>query len=193
MATSTSLEDRGRKEHAYWGWPMVIGILLMIGGGFALYASVLTSFISVIYLGVMLMFVGVLEIVSGFRMRHRQPFLVYLLAGVLALVVGAMFIKQPASGIVALSLLIAGYLFASGLFRGVVAVTERYPRWGFDFVYGLFAVALGVYLVRSFPISSFYLLGTLVACEIIARGATLVAASWVIRDVQHHRVAHGLT
>ena len=191
MATSSSIEGRSRHESAYWGWPMVIGILLIIGGAFALYASVLTSVVSVIYIGFMLLFVGVLEIVSGFRMRHTQPFLVYLLAGVLALVVGFMFLEQPTSGVLAMSLLIAGYLFASGLFRGVVAIAERYPRWGWDFAYALFALGLGVYLLTSWPISSFWVLGTLVAAEIIARGATLVAASWVIRDVQHHREAHG--
>jgi len=188
---ATSIEGRSRHEGAYWGWPMVIGILLVLGGAFALYASVLTSFVSVIYLGVMLMVVGVLEIISGFRMRHTQPFLVYLLAGVLAFVVGFMFLKQPLTGVVALSMLIAGYLFASGLFRGVVAVAERYPRWGWDFAYSLVALALGVYLLKSWPITSLWVLGTLVACEIIARGATLIAASWVIRDVQHHREAHG--
>lgn len=187
---ATSIE---RREHAYWGWPMAIGILLIIGGAFALYAAVLTSFISVIYLGVMLMVAGVLEIVSGFRMRRTsQPFLVYLLAGVLALVVGFMFVKQPLTGVASVSLLVAGYLFASGLFRGVVAVADRYPRWGFDFAYALFAVGLGIYMLMSWPINALWVLGTLVACEIIARGVTLVAASWVIRDIEHHRPAHGL-
>jgi uncharacterized membrane protein HdeD (DUF308 family) len=191
MATSSSIEGRGRHESRYWGWPMVIGILLIIGGAFALYASVLTSFISAIYIGAMLMVVGVLEIISGFRMRHTQPFLVYLLAGVLALVVGFMFLEHPETGILAMSLLVCGYLFASGLFRGVTSIAERYPRWGWDLAYGVLSIALGIYILRMWPIASFYLLGTLVAIEIIARGVSLVAASWVIRDVQHHRLAHG--
>jgi len=191
MATSSSIEGRGHHESRYWGVPMVIGILLIIGGAFALYASVLTSFISVIYIGVMLMVVGVLEVVSGIRMRHTQPFLVYLLAGLLAIVVGFMFLDQPKVGVLAMSLLICGYLFASGLFRGVVAIAERYPRWGWDLAYGVVAIFLGIYLLKEWPIASFWVLGTLVAVEIIARGVSLVAASWVIRDVQHHRLAHG--
>jgi hypothetical protein len=31
-----------------------------------------------------------------------------------------------------------------------------------------------------------FVLGALIAIEIIARGAALVAASWVVRDIQHH-------
>ena len=34
MATSSSIEGRSRHESAYWDWPMVIGILLIIGGLF---------------------------------------------------------------------------------------------------------------------------------------------------------------
>ena len=46
--------------------------------------------------------------------------------------------------------------------------------------------ALGVYVAASWPLSSFWVLGTVVAVEIIARGITLVAASWVLRDIEHH-------
>ena len=45
-----------------WSVPMTIGILWIIGGAFALAASVLTSIVSVLFLGVLLMVVGVLEL-----------------------------------------------------------------------------------------------------------------------------------
>lgn len=190
MATS----DRPRRHHfdaAYengsgWGAAMVVGILLIIGGLLALYASSLTTVVSVLYLGIVLSVVGVLEIVSAIRMRHNQPFLVYFLAGLLALVVGVLFIARPMAGVLSVSFLIAGYLFASGLFHGVVAIADRYPRWGWDLFYSVVAIALGVYLLATWPVSSMFVLGALIAIEIIARGIALVAASWVVRDIQHH-------
>jgi len=80
---------------------------------------------------------------------------------------------------------IAGYLFASGLFRGVAAVLDRYPQWGWDLTYAIITIVFGAYLIASWPISGLWLLGTLVAAEIMIRGATLVAASLVIRDIEH--------
>lgn len=42
------------------------------------YASVFTSVVSVLYLGVLLLVLGVFEIVAAFRKRHGQPFFVLL-------------------------------------------------------------------------------------------------------------------
>ena len=46
-------------------------------------------------------------------------------------------------------------------------------------------LALGIIVVVEWPFSSFWVLGMVVAVEIIARGIALVAASWVLRDLEH--------
>jgi len=182
----------GRNETHAWGVPMILGILLIIGGTFALAANVLTSIVSVYYIAGLLLAVGVLDVVAAFRVRrHGGPFAVYFLAGVLAIVCGALMFYRPLASLVSLTLLIAGYLFATGLFRGLVAAIERYPRWGWDVAYGILAVVLGAYVVASWPLSSFWVLGTAVAVEIIARGVAIVAASWVIRDIEHGTLREG--
>jgi hypothetical protein len=55
-----------------------------------------------------------------------------LLAGFLALVVGALLLYRPIAGLASLTLLIACYLFASGLFRAVISIVDRYQSWGWD-------------------------------------------------------------
>jgi uncharacterized membrane protein HdeD (DUF308 family) len=170
---------------------MTLGILLVIGGTFALFASVLTSLVSVIFIGSMLIAVGIFEMIAAFRLRKEAPVVPYFLSGLLAVVVGALFLYKPLASLASVTLLIAGYLFASGLFRGITAVMERYPRWGWDVAYGLIVIALGAYVAGSWPISSFWVLGTVVAAEIIARGATLIAASWLIRDIEHGELPRG--
>jgi uncharacterized membrane protein HdeD (DUF308 family) len=169
---------------------MTIGVLLVLAGAFALYATAVTSVVTVVYIGTLLLMVGVLEIVSAFKLRRAGPVLPYLLAGLLALVVGGMFLFRPLAGAASVTLLIASYLFASGLFRGISSIIDRYPRWGWDFVYALLAFGLGVYVLAAWPLSSLWVLGTIVAVEIIGRGATLIAASWVLRDIEHgHPIA----
>ena len=115
----------------------------------------------------------------------------YLLAGLLSIVVGAMFLWRPISGLASLTLVIAAYMFASGLFRGVSAALERYPQWGFDLAYGIVAVLLGAYIAAAWPISALWLLGTIVAIEIIVRGIALVAGSLMLRDIAHRRTPTG--
>ena len=196
MSTSKEPAAWRRSEeihrHAHkWAVPMVIGILLIAGGVFALCAVVLTSVVSVVFFGVLLLMVGILEIVSAFRVGRSGPFVAYFLAGLLSLVVGALFLWRPLASLASLTLLIAGYLFAAGLFRGITAIVDRYPRWGWDLGYALVALALGFIIVAEWPFSSFWVLGTVVAAEIIARGIALVAASWVLRDLSHHHDVPG--
>ena len=83
-------------------------------------------------------------------------------------------------------------VFAAGLFHAITAVADRYPRWGIDFLYGVVALALGVYIVASWPISSFWVLGTVVGIEIIARGVALVSASWALRSIEHGELPSGM-
>jgi uncharacterized membrane protein HdeD (DUF308 family) len=168
-----------------WGIPMTIGVLTIMSGVFALYTSMLTSIVSAVMIGSLLVGVGLLEILTAFRLRRAGPTLLYSLEGLLAIVVGALFIYRPLAGTASLTLLIACYLFAGGLFRGITSITDRYPGWGWDFANGLMAVLLGAYVAASWPVSSLWVLGTVVGAEIVVRGCTLVAASWALRDIQH--------
>jgi uncharacterized membrane protein HdeD (DUF308 family) len=170
---------------AIWGVPMTMGILMIVGGVIAFFASILTSLVSIYFLGTLLLVVGVLEIVGAFRTRGRGPFFVYFLMGLLSIVVGALFLDRPMASLAALTLLIAGMFFAGGLFRGVTAIADRYPHWGWDLAYGIVAALLGIFVVFDFPFSALWVLGVVVAAEIFARGIALVAASSSL----HHQLA----
>jgi uncharacterized membrane protein HdeD (DUF308 family) len=175
-----------RKHTHGWGFTLAIGIILMLIGLFALGATATASVVTVLYVGVMLIVVGALEILSAFRVRHTGgPFVAYILAGVLSIVVGGLFLDRPLVTLASLTLLAAGFFFVSGLFRGIIAVTERYPRWGLDLVLALVSIALGVIVTVTWPFSSFWVIGTLVGVEIFVHGATLVSAAWMQRDIEH--------
>ena len=169
-----------------WTLSLAIGILLILIGLAALAATAMTGLITAIYVGIMLVVVGILEVIAAFRVRHTGgPFLAYLLAGLLSVVVGALFLDRPLVTLASLTLLVAGYFFASGLFRAIVALSERYPRWGLDLGYALVTLALGVIIAVTWPFSSFWVIGTVVAVEILVRGIMLVTASWLVRDFEH--------
>lgn len=185
-----TLEKESPARTHLWGAMMTVGILLVAGGAFALLAAVLTSIVTAVFIGVLLVVAGILEVVSAFQASHRRQFLVYVLAGLLAIVVGALLLFHPVVGLASLTLLIAGYLFASGLFRGLTAIGDRYAHWGWDLAYGIAAVALGCYILAAWPVSAFWVLGTVVAAEIIVRGVSLIAAASVVREVEHRPPGH---
>ena len=156
------------------GRSIVLGILLIVVGLVALSSTATTAFMSVLIVGAALAVAGFVEIFHSLgRGKHFQP--LRLLGGLLSVVVGFLFVMRPAVGINALSLLLAAYFFASGLFHTVTSVAEREPRWGWDFAYGLCALVLGVIAVSAFPEGGMWLIGTLVGLEILLRGITMAA------------------
>jgi uncharacterized membrane protein HdeD (DUF308 family) len=182
MANEQTSNEMPRSS-AMWGGAFVLGLLMMVFGLLLLGVTELTSLASIIFLGIMLAASGVVEIVQGIRGRRAGAPVQYLLGGILSLVVGVLIAARPGAGLVAATLLLIGYFFISGIFRAVTSIFDRYPQWGFDFFYGLCAIALGVILVASWPGSAMWLVGALVGLEIIFRGASLMASSLALRQV----------
>jgi putative heme transporter len=182
-----------RQGASLWGAPFVLGLLLALLGVVALGAVVFTSIASVLLYGALLVVGGLFEVVHAFRIRRSGPFLMFLLGGILSLVVGALVLSRPGLGLVALTLLLAGYFFASGLFRGITSLMDRYGGWGWDFAYGLVSVVLGAIIFAQLPASSLWVLGVVVGVEILTRGFSLMAGSLWLRGVLRQRAVRGTT
>jgi uncharacterized membrane protein HdeD (DUF308 family) len=174
--------DTPRVTSAVWGGLFVLGLLMAVLGIVALGAAYFASLVTAIYFGAMLTVMGIAEVVAAFRVRRSGgPFWLYLLSGILSTVVGLFVLVYPAAGLAALTLVLAGYFFASGLFHAVTSIMDRYPRWGWDLAYGAISIFLGVIVMAQWPISAVWLVGTLVGIGILFRGVTLMAGSLTLR------------
>ncbi len=173
-----------RVNSAAWGGPFILGLLMTILGIVALGAAFFTSLVTAILFGAFLAGAGIMEIISAFRTRKSGgPFWLYLLSGILSIVVGLFVLVYPAAGLGAMTLLLAGYFFASGLFHAITSVMDRYSRWGWDFLYGAVSIVLGIIVMRQWPISAVWLVGTLVGISIFFRGIALMAGALTVRRV----------
>jgi uncharacterized membrane protein HdeD (DUF308 family) len=173
-----------RPESAAWGGSFVLGLLWAIVGVLCLGATAAASAAAVYWVGALLAIGGVLSIVWAFRGAGGGA----AILGILSLVVGVLLFIYPGAGLVSLTMLLIGYFFIAGLFRVVTSLMDRYPGWGFEFVSGLCAIAIGVIAVRSWPVSNFWLLGTLIGAELLVRGIFMMAGAFsarrVMRDIR---------
>ena len=181
----SSLEPSPRRAlpSALWTGPFVMGLLITLLGLLALGSVALTSFLSALFYGGVLMVAGVLEIVHGLRNRDTGPFLLFVLGGLLSFLVGGFLLTQPDAGLVALTLLLASYFLASGFFRVITASLDRHPGWGWDFAQGAVSVLLGALIFSRMPSSSLWVLGVVVGVEIFTRGLSLLAGALVVRGL----------
>lgn len=188
MAINPTSSDTGsptstRMGSRIWGGPFVVGLLITLLGCLALASIAITSLVSVLFYGSLLAVMGIAEIVHAFRIRKTGPFLLFLLGGVLSMVVGIMVLAWPGAGLAAMTLLLAGYFLATGLFRTITSVMDRYPRWGWDCADGIISIALGAIIMAQWPLSTLWAVGVVVGVGIISRGIALMASALAVRNV----------
>lgn len=184
MADSLTRETEGSTlSSRAWGAPFVLGLLMALVGVFAVFYSVLSGVVSVLLLGASLLVAGLFEIGHAIANWRESKPLASFLGGLLSGIVGLIFLVRPVAGLRALTLLLAGFFLVNGLFRGIIAVADRYPRWGFDLFYGVVAVALGGYVLANWPVSALWIVGTMIGLEIFFRGTSLMGASLAFRQV----------
>jgi uncharacterized membrane protein HdeD (DUF308 family) len=169
----------GRQESAAWGSSLLLGVLWTIAGVLCLGATAYASVAAVYWVGAMLAIGGLFSIIWSFRGAGGGA----AVLGILSLVIGVLMFIHPEAGLMSLTLLLIGYFFIAGLFRVVTSLFDRYPGWGMDLISGLCAIAVGVIAVRAWPVSNFWLLGTLVGVELIIRGVFMMAGAGTARRV----------
>ena len=191
MATNTMRSGHERAVAGAWGGPFVLGLLIMLIGVFCMAAAGFAGVASVVLFGALLVVAGVFEAISAFRLRGSGRLLLYLLAGVLTIVVGAVLLFRPMVGLAAITLLLAGYFLASGLFHGITALMDRYAGWGWDLFYAAVAVFLGVSILNGWPGTSLWVVGVVVGAEIAVRGIAVMAGSLQLRRTLRREVTGG--
>jgi uncharacterized membrane protein HdeD (DUF308 family) len=158
-------------------------LILAALGIFAIIASGIASIATVIVFGLVLLASGIAQITHSFAFRREGRFVLNLLSGVFAVVVGVFLLFSPVAGLKAITVLLIGFFLVNGLFHAITAVADRYPNWGLDLAYGVAAIALGIVAIGQFPLTAAWLVGTLVGLEILFRGIMLMSVSMAVRRV----------
>src|SRR6476659_6519223 len=88
-----------------WIWFLLLGVALIALGIAAIGAPFATTLTTMLFIGWLLFFGGVLQIIHAFWARQWGGFFVQILVGVLQLVVGGLMIENPLQAGASLTLL----------------------------------------------------------------------------------------
>jgi uncharacterized membrane protein HdeD (DUF308 family) len=155
-----------------------MGALLIVVGILCMVLPKISGRTSVVVFGLLLALSGLFELIGGVGERGGRYRGVLMGGGLFALTVGAVMVARPHIGMAALTLVLAVFFFAAGLFPLVTALSERGSGWAWEVTFGLIAIVLGVFVLVGWPVSSLWLVGTLVGIEIVVRGGTLLGSAY---------------
>lgn len=168
-----------------WGWFVVLGIALIALGIVAWLNVGIVTIAGTIVIGASLLVGGAFQIIHASMTKQWRGFVLGLFCGVLYLVGGLLIMNEPVQGALVLTLLAAAALIVSGVVRIVLALQHRTMRaWVLVLLSGVVSIVVGYLLYASLPWSGLWVLGTLIAIELIVQGASWLYFGLGLRAVR---------
>jgi uncharacterized membrane protein HdeD (DUF308 family) len=167
-----------------WGWFVALGLVLILAGVFALGDVVAVTLVSVIFIGAMLLVGGIFQIVQAFMTKQWSGFLLNLFVGLLYVIGGFLIMQEPVHGSFIITLLLLAAILMGGITRIMIALRHReLSGWWLMLLGGIISVILAIILYASLPWSGLWVLGTLIAIELLIHGFTWLQVGLSLRQL----------
>ncbi|MCC8952809.1 HdeD family acid-resistance protein [Bradyrhizobium sp. Pear77] len=172
----TSMLSRAFADvHAKWSWFVGLGLIFIVLGAVAAGNLLLATIVTVYYVSAGMIVAGVMQIVQSLRVKTWGGFLWWMLSGVLYTAAGVVTSMNPLLASVFLTLMLALLTVASGVARlwlGFQARTDH--GWGWIVASGVVTAIAGLVFLLGWPVNSLWLLGLVLAIDLVFQGCALV-------------------
>jgi uncharacterized membrane protein HdeD (DUF308 family) len=184
-AMSDLVANREGRPRTGWGWFVALGVAQLALGIVAWFDVIAFTIAGVIFIGALLLVAGVFQVVHAFMDREWGGFALHLLVGILYIVGGFLLMAEPLQGSLVITLLVAAALVVGGVLRIAIGIQHRHMAgWGLLIASGVISLIVGVLLYLMLPWSGLWVVGTLIAVELIFHGV-----SWIQFGLALHRRA----
>jgi uncharacterized membrane protein HdeD (DUF308 family) len=164
-------------------WLMVAGTLSLIGGAVAIILPHIASVATAIFVGWLLVFAAVLDVVDAFSNRAdaRRTALRMLLA-LLTFAAGVYLLLSPLDGAFTLTVMLVIWFVAIGIARIVIGIEERGTAGsGLLILSGTLSLVLGLMIALELPGSATWAIGLIVGIDMVFSGVQLMALAQALR------------
>jgi uncharacterized membrane protein HdeD (DUF308 family) len=169
-----------------WGWIVAFGGTMIFLGALAIALAISATIASVFLVGVFMIAAGAVEIFVGFRSQSWTRFFLWILAGMLYLVAGAVAIAQPFFAAILFTLILGAGLLATGVVR-LWTAWHLPPRQSKRLVLasGAVTIFLGLFILLGWPGNSLFIIGMLLGIDLIFYGAGWIGFGLLLRGHLH--------
>jgi uncharacterized membrane protein HdeD (DUF308 family) len=177
--TASTVHPRPRTR---WGWFVALGIGQIVLGVIAWFDVIAFTIAGVVFIGAMLVVAGVFQVIHAFMDRAWGAFILDLLVGVLYVIGGFLLMAEPVQGSLVITLLVAAALVIGGILRIVMAIQHRHMAgWGMMLASGVISLLVGLMLYLTLPWSGLWVVGTLIAVELVVHGVSWLQFGLTLR------------
>ncbi len=159
----------------HWQLFLAEGILFILLGVSAIAIPQLFSIATILFLGWIFLFGGLVHIFRAIRFSAMPGFGLWVFIGVLQVILGYWFISQPISGVFTITLLMTLFFAFEGIAKILFALMMRpLANWGFMFFSGVTALVFALVIWMSWPESAEWVLGLFLGINMLLLGWSIV-------------------
>jgi uncharacterized membrane protein HdeD (DUF308 family) len=167
---------------SHWLLFILVGGVLIVAGGVAIAVPAISSIAPNEALGLVLLFVGIVQIVQSGKMQREALFAWHLTLGFLAAIGGVLVYLDPFAGIVTITVLIAIVFAIHGLTQIRFAAKVRLVTgWHWFLISGCIALLVAGLLVMKLPYSHSFTPATLGGVSMLFAGCAYIAVALASR------------
>ena len=161
-----------------------LGILFIVLGMIGVAGQVFFSFVSVNILGVFLFAGGILQGAHAFQSSGWKSVGVQMVFAILYIITAVYVWAFPIPALEVITLWLAAIFFVTGVLRLISAFQHRdFSEWIWMALSAAISILMGVLIMNSFPASSLWLPGLLIAIELILQGWSLLFLGFAARSL----------
>ena len=184
MVAPMGVAVEGMKRHRRL--MMVLGILLILGGIWAIGAPLASGMAVAFILGWLFVFGGIMQVINGLQTRQEVGTggtIMTVLLSLLWIAAGMFILRNPFEGMVGLTLALAVVFVADGVLRTFYAFELKPMKgWGWVLFSGVVGIIAGVIIGGNLLVASATLLGLIAGIRFLFEGWSMVALSLALKD-----------
>jgi len=161
-----------------------LGILFIVLGMIGVAGQTLFSFVSINILGIFLFAGGVLQGAHAFQSHGWKSVSVQMVLAILYIATAIFTWTFPIPALEAITLWLAAIFFVTGALRLISAFQHRhFSEWIWLVLSSALSILMGVLIMNSYPASSLWLPGLLIAIELLLQGWSLLFLGLAARSL----------
>jgi len=158
------------------GMIVILGVLTVIAGFLSLVMPWVSGVGVAFLVGFAMVVGGVARLVGVFQAGSFGRGTLAFIGGALTLLAGVILMARPGVGLAVLTMMIGAYLLVDGIFGAVLAFQVRPEKgWGWMLFSAAMSFLLGILLLKEWPLSGLWAIGTLVGINMLFAGFAMIS------------------
>jgi len=179
-----AVSDWAQQAKKNAGWLVVLGIMTVIAGFLSIGSPLLGGLSVTVLIGIAMVIAGVARTIGAFHAGSFGQGALAFIGGILTFVGGMIMAARPGIGLSSLTLLLGGYLLVDGIAGAILAFHVKPVKgWGWMLFSAIMSVLLGIFLLKDWPLSGVWAIGTLVGVNLVFAGFSIISVGSAARSL----------